>query len=160
MKALLFKSIIVLFVLSSCSTGKSFMHQRYTSLGHKKHHSETPAKPTYANLKKEVKAVEEPVLVNVPAAEPQMSPVKDEARLTASAANTSSLKRKPITGLTENNFVNSAVKTIKKAGATKVFNKDKQAKHGLLFGVIDALLSIVLIVLFIAVVVFVIAILL
>src|SRR3954463_13018063 len=156
MKALLFKSVIVLFVLSSCSTGKSFMHQRYTSLGHKKHHTETQGKTEYASVKKENKAAEPVLVTNVPAAEQTTYAQTTPQVLTASATkNTAVLKRRPIARLTESNLVTTASKTVKHA-SDNVFNKEvkkENKKHGLLFGLINAVLSIIILVVFVALII-------
>jgi len=163
MKTLLFNSVILILVLCSCSGSRSFMHQRYTSLGHSKHKTTvgTPHE-SYAGARKSTPApVAEPVMVTpVPDAITAAPEQKAEpAPMLVASANSAASHAAASPKLVKNTtfrplktFSNSDVKSYSK-------QLKKEQKRGLLFGVIDALLSIILLVIFVALVVFLILIL-
>jgi hypothetical protein len=165
MKTLLFNTAIILFVLSSCSTGKSFMHQRYTKLGHKNHVTVADKKESYAHVQKAAQPAAEPVVINtLPVASP--TPVKqvETANVLTASANSGVTARKATASagaLKTTNF--KPLKALENTGAaktlTKQFKKENQSKHGLLFGVISALLSIIILVVVVAVIIFLVLIL-
>lgn len=128
------------------------MHQRYTSLGHTKHVTETEKTTRYAAIKKETTPASETMIITAePVAGFIATPAVQQTQLTAGAAMHSGIiARKPITKLAVAGFVNTTTKFAEKSGATKLINKQvKQEKHekrGLLFGLISTLLSIIILV--------------
>ena len=154
MKTLLFNSVIILIVLSSCSTGKSFMHQRYTSYGHKKQHTETQPVNTYASTRKAVKPVEEiPSVEIISVAQPAVVTPGPKPQMPIASAS-SGIAHKLAAAPKLLKAVNEPY-LLQKNNNSKSFNKqmNRQAKHGLLFGVIDAILAIILSVIFVALIV-------
>lgn len=153
MKNLVPGILAILIVLCSCSTKKSFLHQRYT---HYKHHSPT--------LTKEHKACPDknPEVVNPSAPEVvAVNPVSETATL-AGPVKTTEPKLKYTRAVLNDVAKRLALKdkqaapgllaSTSKAPETQV-NKVKpikaeltKQKRGLLWGVIDALLAIILIV--------------
>lgn len=162
MKTLLFNSVILILVLCSCSGSRSFMHQRYTSLGHSKHKATVnTSHENYASVRKSTPApVAQPVMVtSVPAAVTAAPEQKAEAAPVLVASANAAVSHAASSKLAKNTtfkplktFSNSDVRSYSK-------QLKKEQKRGLLFGVIDALLSIILLVIFVALVVFLILIL-
>ena len=162
MKKLLLSLTVILLFAASCTTGKSFLKQRYTNLGHKKNHVSTGNKQEYAQARKHAKPAEpiaaaEPVILKPAVAEAPQTVNAQPAVLTANA-NTAVKQNAKAPALTNNAAPGSnIIHTFAKKGFSQLSDsqvKKEQSKRGLLFGIISDLLSIIFIIILVALIIF------
>lgn len=162
MKKLLLSLTAILLFAASCTTGKSFLKQRYTSLGHNKNHVGAAHKQQYAHAGEHTKPAEptaaaEPMVLKPAVMEAAQTVNEQPAVLTANAtAAVKQTAKQP--ALTKNtSFSNNRINSFAKKGFSKLSDsqvKKDQNKRGLLFGIINDLLSIIFIIILVAIIIF------
>jgi|GEM_PF-6217348 len=156
MKKLIPGMLALLILLCSCNAKKSFLHQRYTNFKHQKQATMAENR-SHADRKSKTSATSVPK-ISVPEAvvvDPVTEQVKPKLKYTKSVINKVILPvvlkgKEKVSGLITSNSKIPTTKLTK----TKPLNLDqKQEKRGLLWGLIDAILAIILLCVFVTLVV-------
>lgn len=146
--------LVALLFICSCSSNKSFLHQRYTHFGHKRSNTVAEARPQMKKepstpLKKEETKQEEITAV------PETASAKPEKLLYTKAL----LNRVIVPVVTEGTgsvnglFASNSKAPGKKLSTIKTIKLDGQFKKaGLLWGVIDGILAIIMLAIFVGLV--------